>query len=156
IFADDSTTVTTGSSSYPLVVLALFGLAISLVFLSKGIKGGIFYSMMLTSIIGLIYGLVPIITVIGDVVGALRSIVQTFGQAFINFGDIFTIEMLIVILMFLYVDFFDTAGTLVAVANQAGLMKNGKLPRAGRALFADSTATVVGSVVGTSTTTAYV
>src|SRR5690625_2229355 len=64
--------------------------------------------------------------------------------------------MLIVILTFLFVDFFDTAGTLVAVANQAGLMKNGKLPRAGRALFADATATVVGSVVGTSTTTAYV
>src|SRR5690625_6390815 len=75
------------------------------------------------------------ITGIGDVVGAVPSIAPTFGQAFINFGDIFTIEMLIVILTFLFVDFFDTAGTLVAVANQAGLMKNGKLPRAGRALF---------------------
>src|SRR5699024_4304986 len=59
-------------------------------------------------------------------------------------------------LTFLFVDFFDTAGTLVAVATQAGLMKNDKLPRAGRALFADSAATVVGSVVGTSTTTSFV
>src|SRR5699024_1826625 len=64
--------------------------------------------------------------------------------------------MLVVILTFLFVDFFDTAGTLVAVASQAGLMKNNKLPRAGRALFADSAATVTGAVVGTSTTTAYV
>lgn len=156
IVADDSTLVTLGSLSDPLVLLALFGLAVSVVLLSKGIKGGIFYSMILTSIVGMIFGLVPKITGIGDVVGAVPSIAPTFGQAFINFGDIFTIEMLIVILTFLFVDFFDTAGTLVAVANQAGLMKNGKLPRAGRALFADSTATVVGSVVGTSTTTAYV
>src|SRR5690625_5888986 len=95
------------------------------VLLSKGIKGGIFYSMILTSIVGMIFGLVPKITGIGDVVGAVPSIAPTFGQAFINFGDIFTIEMLIVILTFLFVDFFDTAGTLVAVANQAGLMKIG-------------------------------
>src|SRR5699024_6925920 len=57
---------------------------------------------------------------------------------------------------FLFVDFFDTAGTLVAVATQAGLMKDNKLPRAGKALLADSAATVVGATVGTSTTTSYV
>ena len=86
----------------------------------------------------------------------MPSIAPTFGQAFINFGDIFTIKMLVVILTFLFVDFFDTAGTLVAVATQAGLMKDNKLPRAGKALFADSAATVAGSIVGTSTTTSYV
>src|SRR5699024_8610210 len=79
-----------------------------------------------------------------------------FGQAFVNFGDIFTLEMLVVILTFLFVDFFDTAGILVAVATQAGLMKDNILPRAGKALFADSAATVVGAVIGTSTTTSYV
>ncbi|MDT3995845.1 NCS2 family permease, partial [Mammaliicoccus fleurettii] len=52
--------------------------------------------------------------------------------------------------------FFDTAGTLVAVANQAGLMKDNKLPRAGKALFADSLATIVGAIFGTSTTTSYI
>src|SRR5699024_2383783 len=61
-----------------------------------------------------------------------------------------------VIITFLFVDFFDTAGTLVAVATQAGLMKDNKLPRAGKALLADSAATVVGATVGTSTTTSYV
>lgn len=64
--------------------------------------------------------------------------------------------MLVVILTFLFVDFFDTAGTLVGVAQQAGLMKGNTLPRAGKALLADSSATVVGAVLGTSTTTAYV
>ena len=56
----------------------------------------------------------------------------------------------------MFVDFFDNAGTLVAVANQAGLVKDNKLPRAGRALFADSIASCVGSILGTSTTTSYV
>lgn len=156
IVADDSTLVALGSLSDPLVLLSVFGLIVSVILLSKGIKGGIFYSMILTSIVGMIFGLVPKISGLGDVVGAVPSLAPTFGQAFVHFGDIFTIQMLVVILTFLFVDFFDTAGTLVAVANQAGLMKNGKLPRAGRALFADSTATVIGSVVGTSTTTAYV
>src|SRR5690625_589745 len=64
--------------------------------------------------------------------------------------------MLVITLTFFFDDFFDTAGTLVAVATQAGLMKDDKLPRAGKALFADSTATVVGSIIGTSTTTSYV
>ena len=61
-----------------------------------------------------------------------------------------------VIVTFLFVDFFDTAGTLVAVAEKAGLMKNGELPRAGEALLADSTATVAGSILGTSTVTSFV
>ncbi len=156
IVPDDATLVTLGSLSDPLVLLSVFGLIVSVILLSKGIKGGIFYAMIITSIAGMIFGLVPTISGFGDVVGAVPSIAPTFGQAFINFGDIFTMQMLVVILTFLFVDFFDTAGTLVAVANQAGLMKDGKLPRAGRALFADSTATVIGSVVGTSTTTAYV
>lgn len=156
IVADDATLITLGSLSDPLVLLSAFGLIVAVILLSKGIKGGIFYSMIATSIVGMIFGLVPKITGINDVVGAVPSIAPTFGQAFLNFGNIFTIEMLVVILTFLFVDFFDTAGTLVAVANQAGLMKDNKLPRASRALIADSTATVVGATVGTSTTTAYV
>ncbi len=64
--------------------------------------------------------------------------------------------MLSVILTFLFVDFFDNAGTLMAVANQAGLVKDNRLPRAGKALISDSIATIVGSVFGTSTITSYV
>lgn len=156
IVADDATMVTLGNLADPMVLLAVFGLVISVIFMAKGIRGGIFYGMIATAIVGMIFGLVPKITGLGDVVGEVPSLAPTFGQAILNFGNIFTLEMLVVILTFLFVDFFDTAGTLVAVANQAGLMKDNKLPRAGRALFADSTATVVGAVVGTSTTTAYV
>src|SRR5699024_7192078 len=117
---------------------------------------GIFYGMIATSIVGILVGLIAAPTGINDVVGSVPSVAPTFGQAFLHFGDIFTIEMLVVILTFLFVDFFDTAGTLVAVATQAGLMKDNKLPRAGKALLADSSATVVGATVGTSTTTSYV
>src|SRR5690606_20257900 len=129
---------------------------VSVILLSMNIRGGIFYGMIITSIVGMIFGLIASPKGIGDIISPVPSIASTFGQAFINFGDIFTLEMLVVILTFLFVDFFDTAGTLVAVATQAGLMKDNKLPRAGKALFSDAAATVVGSVVGTSTTTSYV
>ena len=76
---------------------------------------------------------------------------------FITFvGQLFSVQFLIVILTFLFIDFFDTAGTLVAVATQAGIMKDNKLPRAGRALFSDSLATIVGAIFGTTTTTSYI
>ncbi len=93
------------------------------------------------------------------IVGKIPSIEPTFGAAFEAFKDpsqLLTIQFLIVILTFLFIDFFDTAGTLVAVATQAGIMKDNKLPRAGRALFSDSLATIVGSVFGTTTTTSYI
>lgn len=156
IVGDEETLVSLGNLTSPTVLLAIFGVVVSVILMSLNIKGGIFYGMILTSIAGMVTGLIHPPTGMSDVVGSVPSVAPTFGQAFLHFGDIFTMDMLVVILTFLFVDFFDTAGTLVAVASQAGLMKDNKLPRAGRALFADSSATVVGAVVGTSTTTAYV
>ena len=156
IVGDDATLVALGDLTSPAVLLAVFGVVISVILLSLNIKGGIFYGMILTAIVGMITGLIDTPSGIGGIVGEVPSVAPTFGQAIIHFGDIFTIEMLVVILTFLFVDFFDTAGTLVAVANQAGLMKDNKLPRAGKALFSDSAATVAGAVVGTSTTTSYI
>src|SRR5699024_4623649 len=156
IIGNDETLVSIGNLTEPTVLLAIFGIVISVILLSLNFRGGIFYGMILTSIVGIIFGLIPMPQGIGDIVGSAPSVAPTFGQAFVNFGDVFTLQMLVVILTFLFVDFFDTAGTLVAVATQAGLMKDNKLPRAGKALFADSAATVVGSIIGTSTTTSYV
>jgi AGZA family xanthine/uracil permease-like MFS transporter len=91
-------------------------------------------------------------------VDTVPSIEPTFGAVFSSFGDasFWSTQMIGVILTFFFVDFFDNAGTLVAVAGQAGLMKDDKLPNAGRALVSDSIATIVGAVVGTSTTTSYI
>lgn len=153
IVGDPDTLLKIGEITKPAVLLAIFGIIMTVVFLSLNLKGGVFYGMVLTAIVGIITGLIDMPS---GVVGEVPSMAPTFGQAFTHFGDLFTTQMLIVILTFLFVDFFDTAGTLVAVATQAGLMKNNKLPRAGKALFADSAATVAGSVLGTSTTTSYI
>jgi AGZA family xanthine/uracil permease-like MFS transporter len=156
VVANEATLVGLGNMTDPNVLLTLFGLVVAVILLTRGIKAGIFYGMIITAIAGMIFGLIPVPQGLSDIVGAVPSLEPTFGQAIFNLGNIFTMEMLIVILTFLFVDFFDTAGTLVAVATQAGLVKDNKLPRAGRALLADSSATVVGALLGTSTTTAYV
>lgn len=156
VVPSESTTVAVGDVTSPAVLLAVFGLIVSVILLTKGIKAGVFYGMIITAIVGMIFKLVPVPTGIGDIVGSVPSIAPTFGQALTHLGDIFTIEMLVVILTFMFVDFFDTAGTLVAVASQAGIMKDGKLPRAGRALASDSSGTVIGAILGTSSTTSYV
>ncbi|MBM7622208.1 AGZA family xanthine/uracil permease-like MFS transporter [Bacillus tianshenii] len=154
IVADGAVLVGLGDLTSGNTLLAIFGLVLTVIFMVRGIKGGIFYGIVITAAVGMMFGLID---TPANVVSALPpSLDPTFGAAFAHLGDIFTIEMLVVILTFLFVDFFDTAGTLVAVANQAGLMKDNKLPRAGKALFADSTATVAGAILGTSTTTSYI
>ncbi|GAA0497360.1 NCS2 family permease [Salinibacillus aidingensis] len=153
VVAEPSTLVALGDLTKPTTLLAVFGIFITVILLVLGFKGGIFYGMIITSIAGMIVGLID---TPDQIVGSVPSLAPTFGEAVAHFGDIFTMEMLVVILTFLFVDFFDTAGTLVAVATQAGLMKDNKLPRAGKALFSDSAATVAGAVLGTSTTTSYV
>lgn len=153
---NDATLVGIGDLTSPTVLLAIFGLLISSILLTIGIKAGIFYGMIITSIVGMIFGLVPHPTGLNDIIGPVPSLEPAFGQALFHLQDIFSIQMLVVILTFMFVDFFDTAGTLMAVATQAGIMENGKLPRAGRTLTADSSGTVFGAILGTSSTTSYV
>lgn len=153
---NDATLVGIGDLTSPTVLLAIFGLLISSILLTMGIRAGIFYGMIITSIVGMIFGLVPHPTGLNDIIGSVPSLEPAFGQALFHLQDIFSLQMLVVILTFMFVDFFDTAGTLMAVATQAGIMENGKLPRAGRALTADSSGTVFGAILGTSSTTSYV
>lgn len=153
IVADEATLVKLGDFTHGPTALAIFGLLVTVILMAFKVKGGVFYGMVITAVVGVIFGEVELPT---QVVSKVPSLEPTFGKAFAHFGDIFTWEMAGIILTFLFVDFFDTAGTLVAVASKAGLMKDNELPRAGRALLADSSATVVGAVLGTSTTTAFV
>lgn len=156
IEADTSTLVKLGNVTSGVALLAVFGVVVTAIFMARKISGGIFYGMVITAIVGMIVGLVD---VPDKIVAAVPSLEPTFGKAFEAFGNwdlILNTDFLIVVLTFLFVDFFDTAGTLMAVAGQAGLIKDNKLPRAGRALLADSLATVTGAVAGTSTTTSYV
>ncbi|EGQ2904809.1 NCS2 family permease [Staphylococcus pseudintermedius] len=153
---EEATLVTLGKITDPGVLLAVFGIIITVVLYAKKIPGAIFIGMVATSIVGL---LTQQIAPPNAIIGKVPSIAPTFGAAFESLQDpsqLFTIQFLIVILTFLFIDFFDTAGTIVAVASQAGMMKDNKLPRAGRALFSDSLATMVGAVFGTTTTTSYI
>ncbi|MFY4777296.1 NCS2 family permease [Metabacillus sp. RGM 3146] len=153
IVNSDATLVTLGNLHHGETLLAIFGLVITIIFMVRKVSGGIFYGMLITAVVGMIFGLIDVPS---KVVGSVPSLAPTFGAAFTHFHDIFSLQMLVVILTFLFVDFFDTAGTLVAVSHQAGLMKDNKLPRAGKALFADAGATTIGAILGTSTTTAYI
>jgi AGZA family xanthine/uracil permease-like MFS transporter len=156
IVKNKSTLVTLGHITDGTVLLTIFGIIITVVMYVKKVPGAIFIGMILTSILGMCTGLIHTPS---GIVGKIPSISPTFGAAFDAFkdpGQLFTVQFLIVILTFLFIDFFDTAGTLVAVATQAGIMKNNKLPRAGRALFSDSLATIVGAIFGTTTTTSYI
>lgn len=156
IIVDNSATlVHIGDLTNPSTLLAIFGIFITIILMVRGVHGGVFYGMIITAVVGMIFG---VINTPSAVVSAVPSIEPTFGALFSALGDpgFYTQSMLVVVLTFLFVDFFDNAGTLVAVANQAGLMKENKLPRAGKALFADSIASMVGSIFGTSTTTSFI
>lgn len=155
IVNNDATLVGIGNLRDPQVLLAIFGIIVTVILMVRGIKGGVFYGMVITSIVGMITGQV----------GLPERVFQhhlVFHQHSVHYSvpfldpSFYTLSMLSVILTFLFVDFFDNAGTLMAVANQAGLVKDNRLPRAGKALISDSIATIVGSIFGTSTITSYV
>jgi AGZA family xanthine/uracil permease-like MFS transporter len=155
IVNNDATLVGIGDLSNPNTLLSIFGILVTVILMTKGVKGGVFYGMIITIIIGMIFKL---IAVPEKVVDQVPSLEPTFGALFSSFGDpnFYTTTMVGIILTFLFVDFFDNAGTLVAVANQAGFVKDNKLPRAGQALLSDSIASVSGSILGTSTVTSFV
>lgn len=155
VIANPATFVGIGNLTDPQVLLAIFGIVITVIFLVRGMKAGVFIGMAITAIVGMVFGQVAVPS---GVFAMPPSLAPTFGSLFSAFGDaeFYTLSMLSVILTFLFVDFFDNAGTLMAVANQAGFVKDNKLPRAGKALISDSIATIAGSIFGTSTVTSFV
>ncbi|GAF24256.1 LOW QUALITY PROTEIN: xanthine/uracil/thiamine/ascorbate permease family protein [Bacillus sp. JCM 19047] len=155
VVGDEATLVTMGNLQTPGTLLAIFGIVVTIILVVMNIKGAVFYGLALTALVGIITGMNSLD---GGIISMPPSL-TTFGAAFQPVSwteEIFTLQMLIVVLTFLFIVFFDTAGTLFAVATQAGFVKDNRLPRAGRALFADASATTVGAIFGTSTTTAYV
>src|SRR5690606_36003951 len=103
--------------------------------------------------VGVIFG---VIEPPSGIVSGVPSLAPTFGQAVTSLPDLFVGQMLVAIATMMFVDFFDTSGTLIAIANQAGLLRDGKLPRARAAFVSDSVAAMGGAALGPSTATAYV
>ncbi|MEX2104608.1 MAG: NCS2 family permease [Bacilli bacterium] len=135
----------------PAILLTIFGLIVSLFFILRKIPGGIFLGMVVTAIVGMIFGVMDAPKAIID---APPSIAPTLFQ--MDIIGALNLGLLSIVFSFLFVDLFDNIGTLVGVTTQAGLMKDNKLPRAGRALIADSIATMSGAALGTSTVTSYI
>lgn len=149
-------------------VLAIVGLFITIVLYIKGFKGAILIGIIATWILGMIMQAVGVYQV--DVEGKFYSLFpnlafvdltdlgKTFGQCFrADLSGVSVINFIVVLLSFLFVDIFDTLGTLVGVATKADMLdSDGKLPRIKQALLADAIATSAGAVIGTSTTTTYV
>ena len=153
VVSNESTFVAIGNLKAAPTLLAIVGFVITIIFLNRGVKGGIFYGMVITTIIGILFG---IIEPPKAIIGHIPSLEPSFGAVFGALDDVFSPKVLAVIFTFLFVAFFDTAGALIAIASQAGLMKNNEIPNAGKALLADSLAAVVGAILGTSTTASMV
>jgi AGZA family xanthine/uracil permease-like MFS transporter len=153
IVANKSTVVGLGSLSVGTTWLTIFGLIVTAILMVRKVPGGIFIGMVLTSILGLVTGLIQMPS---SIIASAPSLKPTFAVGISHIGEINTVQMWVVVLTFLLVTFFDTAGTLVGLAQQAGFMKNNKMPRVGKALMSDSTAMLAGSILGTSPVGAYV
>ncbi len=152
IVANKSTFVSlNGDLMKPEILLTLFGLVLTLFLMVRKVKGAVFIGMIGIAVVGMIIGVVKIPT---QFFSAPPSLAPTFLQ--MDIMGALDMGFFAIIFAFLFVDLFDTAGTLVGVANQAGLLKENRLPRAGRALTADSLATMSGAALGTSTVTSYV
>ncbi len=132
-------------------ILSAFGLFLIVGLATRGVNGAVMISILVITFIGLMLGDVQY----QGIVSLPPSVAPTFMQ--LDIMGATEVGMISVIFAFLFVDLFDTSGTLVAVAERANLLnKDGSFPRLGRALMADSSATVAGSMLGTSTTTSYV
>lgn len=147
IVNSDSSLVTLGKFNNPAVWITIFGLILTVILMAMKVPGSIFVGMVVTAIFGIIIGQIPLPH---GIVSGAPSIAPTFGRAVLHLKDINTVQLWMVVLTFLLVTFFDTAGTLIGMTEQAGMVdKNGKIPRIGRAFLSDSTAMVEGAVLGT-------
>ena len=156
LVVNGSTILALGNVKDPLVILTIVGIIISGILIAKNVKGAFLISMLCISAIGMLLGLVdaPYAVISHDI----PSIKPLFLQALtVPTNDIFSLQMLVIVITFLFVDLFDTVGCLVGVASKGNLLdEDGKLPRVKGALFADAIATTSGALLGTSTVTSYV
>jgi AGZA family xanthine/uracil permease-like MFS transporter len=141
-----------GDFSSPAVLLAVVGLIISGVLLAYKIKGALLWGILASTLLGIPLGVTSVEGF--RIFEAPPSLAPIFFQ--FEWSSIFTVEMLIVLFTFLFVDMFDTVGTLIGVSTKANMLEDGKIPRAKQALFADAIGTTVGAIFGTSTVTTYI
>lgn len=151
VAASDATFVTLGNLQSPSVLLACMGIIISAVLLVRNVTGALLIGILATTIVGIPLG----VTNFTAVVSTPPSLAPVFCQ--FEWGSILSVDMLICVLTFLFIDMFDTIGTLIGVSTRAGMAdKDGNIPGLKKAFMADAIGTTLGAVLGTSTVTTYV
>ncbi len=160
VVGNPSTLVAFGDFTNPTVLLAIFGLLVSIYLMGKNVNAAAFYGLVITAVVGVIAGLLGVAGMPAMPTGIVSANfeIHTVGAAFSGLSTLFTKpEVFIVIFTFLFIDFFDTSGTLVAVGNNLGLVNDkGELENVEKALYADSIGTMIGAFLGTSTITSFV
>lgn len=161
IITGSATLVGLAKLNQPAVLLAIFGIVVTIALVAKKVPAGVFVGMVITAIVGLICGSMGMegMPTLPDTLITTDFTMVTLGSFAEGFADLFKdpFNCFIVIFSFLFVDFFDTAGTLVAIGNRCGLInEEGELIDAEKALLSDAIGTVVGATLGTSTVTSFV
>lgn len=153
IVNNDVVLVELGEMNSSSATVAVIGIVLTGTLLALKVKGALLIGIFISTIIGIPFGITEIPA--GSLV-TLPPSVEPIAFKF-DFSEIFSMKMLIVLFTFLFVDMFDTVGTLVGVSSKANMIdKKGKLPRVKQALFADAIGTTIGAMMGTSTVTTYV
>ena len=151
VAANQATMVGIGKLGSPSALLAILGFFLIIGLEALRVTGAVLISILSVTLLSILFG----ISQFGGVVSMPPSLAPTFLQ--LDIAGALDVGLVSVIFAFLFVDLFDNSGTLIAVAKKAGLMRaDGHLPKMGRALIADSTAALGGSLLGTSTTTSYI
>ena len=152
VHTDGGTIVSLGNIVSGSGLLAIIGLLITSVLIAKNVKGALFIGMIVTAIIGIPMGITPMPS---KIISMPPSIAPTFFK--FDFHNIFSLDMVIALFTLLFMDMFDTIGTLVGVATKAKMLdKDGKVPNIKKALFSDAVGTTLGACLGTSTVSTFV
>ncbi|MEW6660984.1 MAG: NCS2 family permease [Bacillota bacterium] len=155
VVAYEPTLVHLGDFSDPNVFVAILGLLITGALVVKRVRGSLLLGIIITTLVGIPFGVTKIDNL--AIVSMPPSMGETLGAFTIGFKEVLTFGIIPIVFAFTFVDLFDTIGTLTGVATKANLLdEQGRLPRANRALLADSLATMFGAAVGTSTVTTYI
>ena len=151
IVNNDATLISMGNITSGSALLGMIGLVVTSLLLVKKVRGALLFGILITTLIGIPMG----ITKFDGIISTPPSIEPIFWQ--FEWHNIFTKEMIVVVFTFLFVDMFDTIGTLVGVTTKAGMMdKNGKIPHLKQAFMVDAIGTTAGAMLGTSTITTFV
>ncbi len=154
IVGSPATHVTLGDLNTPGTMLSLIGLAIIAILMARHIKGAILLGILITTVIGMFMGITSTPAGLGDIIGSPASLAPVFGQ--LDIRGALSLGFMI-IFAFVFVDVFDTMGTLMGTATRAGFLnKDGQLPKIKNAMLVDAIGTAGGAVLGTSTVTTYV